>query len=421
MTDQQWVWWQQPNALERWLEDFLRDALRRRGDNALASADGSSPSQLLDSYRDWGFSSLDMIKLASRFAACLGIDRTGLSDLLLARRSAFGWCDVARRSLQIDDALIGFYSSGSTGNPALSRHPLARLQAESDFFAQALPTATRVASTVPRHHIYGFIWGVLLPSSLGVPCITLNPATTLPATWAQQLHNNDLIVATPDIWQLLIDLDISLPKRFVAISSTAPLNPRVAQQIRTRYPDATLAEIYGSTETAGLGWRTGTETGYQLLPWWELDLASEPARVSSERFRENHQLSDRITRRDDGCFLVSGRTDDVVQIAGHNINLRTLAAILVEHPDIRDAKARYQFNEGHHQLHYFLALHERPADERLWCDNFARWLTRQLGDVPPPASIVVSDELPKSTLGKTLSWNAHDFPVITGICRGGFK
>ncbi|MBU2099152.1 MAG: AMP-binding protein, partial [Gammaproteobacteria bacterium] len=281
------MWWQQ-GGLEQWLGDFLRDALRRRGINPLLTDPHDDVFDLLADPRKFGFSSLDMVQLASRFAACLGLDRTGLSDLLLARRSAKGWCDVARRSRQINDQDIGFYSSGSTASPKLSHHVLSKLQAEAEFFARALPACKRVVSTVPCHHIYGFIWGILLPSESRVPCVFINTAASLPTSWAQQLNDDDMIVATPDIWQLIKDLDITLPARFVGISSTAPLAADTAAFFRARYPQATLAEIYGSTETAGLGWRVADGRGFTLLPWWQLTQQLQVATVVCTISEETH-------------------------------------------------------------------------------------------------------------------------------------
>ncbi|MDO9477076.1 MAG: AMP-binding protein [Pseudohongiella sp.] len=421
MTNSGNSWWQQPGALERWQEDFFSDALRRRGKSELLQDEQALPSQLLSRYKELGFSSLDMLTLASRFAACLGLNRTGLSDLLLARRSAAQWCELARRSLEKDNSHLGFYSSGSSSSPTLSVHTLAKLQVEADFFAQQLTSCRRVVCTVPQHHIYGFIWGNLVPLALNVPCISLNPLKSLPVSWSAQLHEHDVIVATPDIWQLILDLDVSLPEQFVAISSTAPLAPRVARQLCARYPASTQIAVYGSTETAGLAWRYWEQADYQLLPWWSLSLRSGHASVSCEQFGEHHALDDQLLLNSDGRFELQGRLDNVVQIAGHNINLSTLASQLRQHPDVLDANTRYRFNKDHHELHYFLALREHPSNLQAWCLQFSAWLTQRMGDVPPPATVTVSETLPTNTLNKPLYWDAHDYPTVTGIYKNAFN
>ncbi|TFH74878.1 hypothetical protein E3V39_01595 [Gammaproteobacteria bacterium LSUCC0112] len=414
------TWWHQSNNLEQWLDDFLSDALRRHGRSELLQARLCAPSQLLTDYKSLGFSSLDMVTLASRFAACLGLNHTGLSDLLLAKRSAAGWCEVARRSLGINDRHVGFYSSGSTGRPALSVHALQKLQCEAHFFAQLLAPFKRIVCAVPSHHIYGFIWGNILPVALNTHCLRLNPITSLPVSWAAQFHEHDVIVATPDIWRLLLELDVALPTQFAAISSTAPLAPEVAEALSVRFPESTQLAVYGSTETAGLAWRYWTQADYQLLPWWQLTEQHDRATVYSERFDEQHTLDDQLVIGSNGRFQLLGRLDDVVQIAGHNINLVTLASTLTSHPDLLNAKVRYQYRDGRHELHYFLALRECPSTLPAWCEQFSVWLSQAMGDVPPPASVILAASLPANTLNKTLSWDEGAYPVIAGVFKNAF-
>jgi long-chain acyl-CoA synthetase len=413
------MWWQQ-EGLEQWLRDFLRDALKRRGVNPLLSGRPMDVCDLLSDPRSFSFSSLDMIQLASRFAACMGLDRTGLSDLLLARRSAKGWCEVARRSRQINDTEIGFYSSGSTSSPKLHHHQLSKLLAEAEYFARALPVFKRVVSVVPSHHIYGFIWGILLPAEKKVPCKFIDCDSALPASWAQQLNDHDLIVATPDIWQLLMELNIRLPDHFVGISSTAPMPAATAEFFRSQYPAATLAEIYGSSETAGLGWRVSADSGFTLLPWWKLTQVYQQTRVSSSISDESHLLQDRIRVDDKGKIYVLGREDNVVQIAGHNINLDTLAEKISSHPDVTAAKVRHIEQGNSRQLHYFLALECEPVQIEHWCLDFSRWLEQHLGDAPPPASVVISSALPRGILNKTVAWDPMQYDAVIGVYRNAF-
>lgn len=84
------MWWQQPGLLDSYLDDFLGDALHRRGLGDLLFDADTRAGDLLTHSRHFGYTSLDMVELARRFASMLGLDRTGISDLLLARRSAEG-------------------------------------------------------------------------------------------------------------------------------------------------------------------------------------------------------------------------------------------------------------------------------------------------------------------------------------------
>lgn len=419
------MWFQQPGLLETYLDDFLSDSLHRRGLGELLLNSDTQASDLLADPRHFGYSSLDMVELARRFALALGLDRTGISDLLLARRSAEGWLGVARRSLEIDGSTLHFYSSGSTGEPTASAHSLQRLKRETDFFQTLLPVPKRIVSTVPSHHIYGFIWSVLLPSALACAQLRIHPTRSLPENWAQQLRDDDLIVATPEIWTLLLSQQTKLPDRFTGISSTAPLPAATAAAIRRQYPYATLTEVYGSSETAGLAWRQQDNAAFTLLPFWTLQSQNGNWLVQDQDDGQQYPLSDRLQLHDNSRFSILGRTDTVVQIHGNNIDLAQLADRLQTHIGIKQARVRCDTSSGDPGsrpvgLHYFLALDQAPADIGQWCRSFSDWLADSLGNVPPPRSVTIAPSLPVSTLGKTVSWDPTFYPLVTGCFRSGF-
>jgi len=414
------MWWQQPQLLDSWLDDFLSDALQRRGLGDLLLDPDTRAADLLTQPRHFGFDSLDMVELARRFAHSLGLDRTGVSDLLLARRSAEGWTGVARRSLAIDDKTLCFYSSGSTGEPKPTVHKLDKLRREIATFLPLLPNLRRIVSTVPAHHIYGFIWSILLPAELKIERIRLHPTRSLPANWANQLRNDDLIIATPDIWSMLLAHHVQLPDVFTGISSTAPLPPVTASAIRQQYPNATLLEVYGSSETAALAWRQQDNATFTLLPFWTLMQRDDHWVVRDKDDSQEQQLNDQLQRHDINHISVLGRTDPVVQIHGNNVNLTHLAATLQTHADVTEARVQSDTRDDRTELHYFLVLQQNPDNVQAWCREFSNWLTASLGNIPPPRSVVIAPALPVNALSKQIAWNAAQYPLVTGCFRSDF-
>lgn len=119
-------------------------------------------------------------------------------------------------------------------------------------------------------------------------------------------------------------------------------------------------EVYGSSETAGLGWRSHYQEPFRLLPWWQLQQQPHEQGLSTTatctRTGVTTVLQDKIECISDNLIRVHGRQDAVIQIAGHNINLDTLASALAQHPDVYAAKVSWHQQQGDTRLHYFLAV-----------------------------------------------------------------
>ena len=414
------MWWQQPGLLESYLEDFLSDALHRRGLAELLLDGNTRPEDLLPNPRHFGFSSLDMVELARRFALALGLDRTGISDLLLARRSAEGWLGVARRSLEIDASRFVFHTSGTTQSPKPVTHETWRLQREIDCLATLLSKPARMLSLVPLHHIYGFIWAIVLPAHWQIPMLRVKPERTLPDHWAAQFRDGDMIIATPDIWSLVARLEVKLPPRFIGISSTAPLSPEVAARLRLSYPDATLMEVFGSTETAAIGWRTKDGDTFNLLPYWQLTTDGERARLVDIDTGDARLLDDGMRIVNATRFEPLGRQDQVIQIAGHNVSLTAVTRLLCTYPGMADALVRPADTPMGLRLKLYCVLEQAPASATTWYEHFSQWLDVNLGHLPPPISIVIGDSRPENVMNKAVDWPDSTGKPVFGCLRSEF-
>ncbi len=413
------MWWHNHEALEAMIADFIVDHLRQLGlQPHLRTADNPIVAdEALRQPARQGLASLPYLDMAGRLARILGLDHTGLSDLLLARRSLSGWVETAVRSLGTDHRRIGFFTSGSTGTPAFHQHPITRLLRESRHFAERLPDHQRIVGLVPAHHIYGFLWTVLLPSALRCPSVRYSPGRHLPATLAGRLRDHDIAVATPDIWRMMLDHDVALPARFTAISSTAPLPRDTAQELTARSSGIRLLEVYGSTETAAIGCREHPDADWSLLPWWRFASSGSPAGSDQLIDRDDdtrHELNDHLAFNSGTRFHIHGRRDPVVQIAGYNINLEHIRQVLCQHPDVRDAAVR----AGRDSLRFFLALHPVPDHPEGWCRQFQSWLDGALPDAPPASGIILGTALPRNAMNKASDWHDEDYTPITGRFRG---
>ena len=105
------------------------------------------------------------------------------------------WLAAAAAGLENGSDEICFRTSGSSGAPKTCRHSLAGLWQEAAELAALFPGTRRIVGLVPSHHIYGFLFTVLLPRALGLePEAFVDLRGSSPGAVARQLRTGDLVV-----------------------------------------------------------------------------------------------------------------------------------------------------------------------------------------------------------------------------------
>jgi long-chain acyl-CoA synthetase len=267
---------------------------------------------------------------------------------------------------------IHFYSGGTVGTQRIVPHSAETLLEEIDELAGLFADRRRVIVTVPVHHIYGFLFGVLLPRALRVPVV--DAQYRLLSREAQPVPG-DLIVSIPFLWERYLPRVGSWGTDVVGSSSTAPLSADLGSEL-CRAGLSRLVEVYGSSETAGVGWRdhcaprtggashsapvrrSGTAVGevetigFALFERW--------TRGTDDVLRGTAgtvALPDRLEWRDDRHFLPRGRRDAVVQVGGNNVDLDALRLRILEVvPEAEDCALRLRED----RLRLFVAV---PAEQ----------------------------------------------------------
>jgi long-chain acyl-CoA synthetase len=203
---------------------------------------------------------------ATALADLLGFARAGMDDALLARTRLSDWVASARASLAIDDTALTFPHLGQFGRAETLRHRLAGLWREVDELARLAPGRRRMLAAVPAHHIYGFLFTVLLPQASGAALPVLDLRGASPAALAGMVQPGDLVMAHPDFWGQVAAVAPALPPDLVGVSSGAPCPDAVAHALL--YSGLRLLQVYGSSETAGVGWRERAGEPYRLFSYW---------------------------------------------------------------------------------------------------------------------------------------------------------
>lgn len=401
-------WWRFRPVLRRFVADLVEDELVRQ--RRSASPRSRPWPEELDFSADLGVDSLERMVLATALAQSLQLHESGIEDYLLARRCLGDWMDIAHEGLERFSQRLCFRTSGSSGLPKSCPHSLDSLLQETRQHAGLFAGRQRILSAVPSHHIYGFLFTVLLPQALGLPSeAVVDVRGSTPAWLARGARPGDLVVGHPDFWLSVATTVTRFPGDLVGVTSTAPCPDHVSEAV-AEAGLAKLVHIYGSSEAAGIGWRESWPEPYRLFPY----LAFSPdnpdllVRRLPDGARSDIACQDRIDRLDAGRFRVGPRRDDAVQVGGINVFPARVAAVLERHPLVRHATVRLMRPDEGSRLKAFVVPSPEVSDTAAFLADLGRWIDAELAVHERPRGVRVGSSLPTAESGKLADWNLQE-------------
>ena len=355
---------------------------------------------------DLGLDSLERVALASALTEAIHLHEAGIEDRLLIRHTIGEWIAIAQEGLEAYSATLTFRTSGSSGDPKRCEHALSHLWQEVDTLAPLFAGRRRVLSAVRSHHIYGFLFTSLLPQRLALPSHELiDLRHRAPTSVIAELRAGDLVVGYPDFWRAVAGTGMPVPSGIIGITSTAPCPPDVAHDLATAGLD-TLVELYGSSETAGVGVRTSAADPYTLMSFWrraEGD-ANTLVRCTPDGLTTIYQLQDRLEWTDDRRFRPIGRIDEALQVAGVNVFPAKVRRVLMEHPDVRDATVRRMSDDPLSRLKAFVVPREGRVGDATFHAELEAWVSSRLSTPERPKAFTFGHAIPVQASGKTTDW-----------------
>ncbi len=206
------------------------------------------------------------IKAASdRLAQFFHLHEAGVADCLLPDQTIGQWVDTIGTGLRYTNNRLTVLTSGSTGAPKACTHETTALMQEVDALCPLVTGRKRIIACVAPHHIYGLLFTALLPGHLGLA--VLDGRFLTPETLSDLLEPGDLLVCSPAHWRYLTDTLQAFPEGCQGVTSTAPMPRELADEMHGRGLDR-LIEVYGASETAGIGWRDDPAAPYLLFDHW---------------------------------------------------------------------------------------------------------------------------------------------------------
>ncbi len=319
---------------------------------------------------------------------------------------------------QIDASRIMAYvfTSGSTGEPVPHRKTWGFLVGSAHAAAERLGLldgrAHTLVGTVPAQHMYGFESTVLLALigglafSSGQPFYPVDIRAELDA-----VPQPRVLVTSPIHLRALLASDHALPPVSRVLSATAPLAEKLAGEAEARL-DATLIEIYGSTETGQIATRrTARGAAWHLLPEIRVEARTGGQEMSGPTFwvSGGHvetpvPMGDALELLDDRHFLLHGRKADLINIAGKRTSLAYLNHQLNAIPGVVDGvffmpddAAPAGNGTGDEPVTRLVALVVAPD---LAAADLQRALRERIDAAFMPRPMLFVDALPRNDTGK---------------------
>ena len=395
--------WPQGKHFPRFLVDLMRAELARLRPGA--NLPSSWPDA--DADADLGVDSLEQLNLAIAVSTALCFAQGRRPDALQSKRSFNEWLGEARAVLMAaPGAFLGkpgdlcFKTSGSTGEPRFITHDFAALAQEVDELASLFGGAERVVTSIPSHHIYGFLFTILLPRRLGAE--VLDARGNSPASLAALLRPGDLVIAFPTIWEAAAQAGVAWPMGVTGVTSGAPCPSDAAREIRAKGLGR-FVEIHGSTETGGIGWRDDPAAGFQLFPFWskqDEDRIGKDFGMGMRLF----ELPDVVAWDGADRLAPQRRRDGAVQVAGVNVYPDFVRAVISAHPEVAGAAVRLMRPGEGMGLKAFVTLRRAECDLPAFRLVLENWLRQRLNAAQMPRAISFGPELPRTEGGKPADW-----------------
>lgn len=312
-----------------------------------------------------------------------------------------------------EDSNIFMYTSGSTGTPKAVPQRMKEFEEDNAFIISKWKDEflkRKLVATVSQHHIYGFLFGISLPFTLGVPF--RRTRIEFPEDFEKLTDEKYIIIATPAFLKRTVDAKDRLPLEDPWIfTSGGAVSPELALLTDKVFGFCPL-EVYGSTETSGIAYR---QQSVNALVWTPFDNAKVwkgddgCLRIISPYIKnpEGFATADLVEFTGEGNkFILKGRSDSIVKIEEKRISMTEVENRLIESGLVKDVKVIALSNDVRQFLAAAVVLNEmgkkkfEGMEKYLVNRFFHDWLMKFFENVVLPKKWRFVDSLPVDVQGK---------------------
>ena len=300
---------------------------------------------------------------------------------------------------------LTIYTSGSSGASKPVQKAVGDLFSEVFALKKTLPWPDKpLVASVPPHHLYGLTFSILLPWVLAVPMVNECPLHAEEVVETIEQSDAGILITVPVHLRALLEQKVSC-RPVMAISSAGALDKSIATQWQELF-DREIIEIYGSSETGVVAHRKQLSDPH-WAPFPEVDIACNDEgllQVSSPFINESEgeifQTQDIVTMHGESGFLLQGRADSIVKIAGRRVSLLTVEEALKACDGVLDAAVTAVPVQGHIRDMAIWAAVAIGESDKLDARAIRAQLLPLLDGIKIPRRIVVLERLPREANGK---------------------
>jgi len=241
-------------------------------------------------------------------------------------------------AINSEESFVTFWTSGTTGKPKPIKQRLKEFEVDTMYLLSKWGEefqSRKLCSTVSQHHIYGFLFGMLLPFIASVPI--RRDMIKAPEEFKRFSDDSYFIVTVPAFLKRAVELETPLSlnlKSPYILASGGFLFPDVAQKTAAVFGCWPL-ELYGSTEISGIAWRQQCD-GPGWIPFGNarLSVNEDSCLVVHSTYRteypEGYDTMDLVKMLPNGQFILMGRIDSVVKIEEKRVSLPEVEGRITE-------------------------------------------------------------------------------------------
>jgi acyl-coenzyme A synthetase/AMP-(fatty) acid ligase len=304
---------------------------------------------------------------------------------------------------------IEFATSGTTGEQVRLTKSWEVLLGEAELLRTtfAIPNGSRFLSLVPPAHIYGFLFGALLPTLCQAEPAFVDLRQGIEQLTEEELQRADVVVTVPALWSPLREALRGRSRPLFIFSSAAAWGERRTQEfLELNLPTTRLFEILGSTETGGIGHheiKPNPDPAFHLFDGVTLFEEQGNWFLRSPHLYPPEaapwSLGDTFELRSNRTFLHKGRKDNIFKYCGKRLSITELEEALRRHAPACQVRCFFREDSTLPKggILYAFVIGKPQLDAR----SLTRSSFASASDLPFPDRIFFLESVPVNSMGKT--------------------